>query len=688
MLRAMPGIPHRRVGAAAPSRWGLRSFRRSLLCSVMAVLVSPALPAAGADDSTTEDLTKLPIEQLMNIEVTSAAKNPQRLSDATSAIFVLTHDDIERSGMTTIPDLLRMVPGVQVAQINANSWAVTARGFASRFADKMLVLVDGRTVYDPLFSGVFWDRQDVVIDDIERIEVIRGPGAALWGANAVNGVVNIITKSSSDTKGALVSVGAGTAERADTTVRYGAAIDKDTTARVFANYYNYYSSTAPGGLAGNDAWQNGRVGFRADGKPATTDSWTLEGEYFSESSGQTVVAPSLAPPFSRNLADTINATEGDFLGRWNHVFDDHSVLKVQAYFDHTTEADQAVNAVRRDTVDLDIQHHFTFGDRQDVTWGVGYRETFDHTSNSRLLVGALPEISFNPTGQTYQLFNTFVQDTLAVIPDSVYVTLGSKLEHNSYTGFEVDPSVRLRWTPTPTQTVWGAVSRATRTPSRTEEDVQSVDSVAGGIPVVTTGSNDLKSETLLAYELGYRIQPASTVSLDTTVFYNHYDNLISSGPPTLVPVPGLFPGILELPLVNLGEANAYGLELAANWEPLSWWRLRPSYTLLVMRTTEDTLIPGSQSPRNQAGLRSLFDLTPTMTLDGFAHYVDSLPGLHVPAYAELDMRLGWRPQPNLELSLLGQNLLHDRHMEFGSEDLPTIPTYVQRSGMVRATLRF
>jgi iron complex outermembrane receptor protein len=641
---------------------------------------------AAAQSASEADLTALSIEQLMNIQVTSAAKVPQKLNDATSAIFVITQDDIQRSGVSSIPELLRMVPGVQVARIDSNAWAITARGFASRFADKLLVLIDGRTIYSPLFSGVFWDRHDIVLEDIDRIEVIRGPGAALWGANAVNGVINIITKSSKETQGTLASVATGTEERGEATARYGGALSEDTTARLYAKYFDERPSTTFAGMPGGDEWQYGRVGFRADGRVSESDSWTAEGEFFADQAGQFFPVPSPTAPYSWTASDFLDTREGNLLGRWNHVFEDHSDLTVQGYFDHSGLSDLRLSQ-SQDIGDLDIQHHFQIGTTHDIIWGGGYRVSKDYIGGGSVMVGTTPYIAANPSKQTFQLFNTFGQDTITLLPGALAATIGTKLEVNSYDGLELEPSASLLWTPSPTSSVWASVSRAVRTPSRGDEDVSIVAEVAptivGPLLVITKPNANLKAENLVAYQVGYRTQFTSTVSFDVTGFYNDYGNLIGGGAPIFLPAASA----VEVPLNNAGRAQSYGAELLGSWQAARRWRIEASYTYLQMRSA-DSGADNGQSPTNEAGLRSLIDLTPTITLDAFLRYVGKLPALNVPGYAELNLHVGWRPIPSVELGISGENLLHAHHAEFGSETLPTLPTYVQRSVLFRAATRF
>lgn len=670
----------------------------AMVAASVASLLAVGCPGALAAQQL-RDLTTIPLEQLMTMEVTSAAKRPQKLSDATSAVFVITQEDIRRSGATNIPEALRLAPGLQVARIDANAWSITARGFASRFANKLLVLIDGRTVYTPLFSGVFWDRHDTIMEDIDRIEVIRGPGAALWGANAVNGVINVITKHSRDTQGALATATVGTSERREVGLRYGGAAGADTTYRAFAKDSEHGSWRTAAGTDGRDDWRYRRAGMRADGQWTENDSWMLDASGYTGQLGETFTSPQLTPPFSASLNGTTDVDGGYVLGRWTRSFDADSQLSLQAYYDRTSFDDLRL-AESRDIADLELVHRFNIGSVNSIVWGVGYRFTQDSTRGSS-------NLSLTPADASASLVNIFAQDTIAILEDELHLTIGSKLEHNSYTDFEVQPTARLLWTVTPTDSVWTAVSRAVRTPSRAERDINLAGSVLPPgsalnptpLPLQTTifGSRGLVAETMTAFELGYRSQVSSNLSFDVAAFYNRYENLVTTeqGTPfvSLSPTPHT---VLPFSLANKMSGRSYGAELLATWQPLDWWRLQGSYSFLSLdlRLNGDSLAPVTAeapekaSPRHQFGLRSMMDLAPTLSLDAGARYVDALPTFGLPRYVELNLRLGWRPTPGLELALIGESLLRPRHAEFGSETLPIVPTRVERAILLQSVLRF
>jgi iron complex outermembrane receptor protein len=669
------------------TRWRLVS---ALPAGLLAV--SLAVPAQAQKKPT--DLTEKSLEDLMNLEVTSVSKREQKLSRAAAAIYVITQEDIRRSGATSIPDLLRVVPGLEVAQIDANKWAISARGFNSRFANKMLVLIDGRTVYSPLFSGVFWDVQDALLEDIDRIEVIRGPGATLWGANAVNGVINIITKPARDTQGGLVTAGGGNQVLGFGAVRYGGAVGARGYYRAFVKYFNRNREAGPSGRSAADPWDMLRGGFRSDWQLSPRDSLTVEGNLYGGTARQTLTQlVSLMPPFTRTFNDQTTIGGGDVLARWARNFSGGSGLALQATFDRTTR-DEAIFGENRNTFDLDFQHNFTWGNRQGVVWGLGYRSTSDHFGDRFLL-------DVDPERRRDQLFSAFLQDEIALVTDRIYLTLGSKFEHNDYTSFEAQPSIRLLWIPRTGHVLWGAVSRAVRSPSRAEDTVKfglQAFPGPGGLPAVVTvfGNTALRSEDLLAYELGYRVQPRKSLSLDLTAFYNLYQDLVTGeqGVPFLKSHPAPH---LAIPLVfeNKMHGNAHGLELAGNWSVRSNWKLGIGYTwleemLMLDPTSNASTAPlaARDNPNHQAHLRSQLNLPHSVEFDSTLYFVGRLAHPQVSSYTRLDARLAWRPAEALELSAVVQNAFKDLHQEFFSTGLGENASFVRRSAYGKFTWRF
>ena len=642
----------------------------------------------------------------MEIEVYSPSKRSEKLSETSAAITVLTQDDIARSGATSIPEALRLVPGLDVAQVDAEQWAISARGFNDIFADKLLVLQDGRSLYTPLFSGVFWNVQDTFMEDIERIEVIRGPGASLWGANAVNGVINITTKSARDTQGLLVTGGGGTIERAFGGVRYGDKLADDLYFRVYGKYFDRQDSVFPNGQEADDAWQKGQGGFRLDWDKTETSGnlLTLQGDIYRSVGNQTfnTFAPNNPPFYSQTIhQDNYRTTGGNVLGRFTHVFSspsdaaaERSDLQVQFYYDRS-EQDTIIFKEQRDTFDVDFQHQFAIGWWNHIVWGAGYRSSADRIGNT-------PTISFYPDHQTTELFNAFAQDEIRLLPQRLRFTLGAKLEHNDYTGYEFQPSGRLLWTPTPHQAIWGAISRAVRTPSRAEEGVVLNQAVPPAV-VSLYGNQNFEAEELLAYELGYRLEARKNVTLDLALFYNVYHDLrsqeIGSSPtqPLVSPPPPPFPPQWIPTYLGNGLAgDTYGFEVAPAWQVTDWWRLQPAYSLLKMQlhsqpgssdTTSPAFIEGS-SPQQQFSLRSLMDLPHHLTFDWTLRYVDQLPAFNIHSYFALDLRVGWHPNPGLELALVAQNLLNAHHAEFAPTFIGTQRTEVPASVYGQLTWHF
>jgi iron complex outermembrane recepter protein len=608
-------------------------------------------------------LKKLSLAELMDVEVTSVARRPEKLSSTASAIQVISGDDIQRSGASSIPEALRLADNLEVAERNSHDWHISARGFNTDLANKLLVMIDGRTVYTPLYSGVFWDLQDYLLEDIDRIEVISGPGGTLWGANAVNGVINIATKSAKDTQGAFIEAAGGDELRARTAVRYGGTF----TAGVYYRVYGQYSDRDSGILAnGSDAttgWHTGQGGFRIDSETNPHRTLTLQGDMYHVSEDLVT-------------GGTGNASGGNLLGRWSQAVSTDSDFRLQLYYDRTRlSVFKPANAFAPagalgddlDTYDLDFQHHWRLGVRNQLVWGFGYRFTHDTVTNA-------PTVAFLPPRLDQHLYSGFLQDEIA-LDARTSVTFGTKLEHNDYTGFEVEPSCRLQRDLTETQMLWVAVSRAVRTPSRIDRDLQEPTRLAPPLPAtILNGSPDFTSETVTAYESGYRAKIGGRTSASLALFYNDYDHIRSTSPGPSGPPSFGFPLIFQ----NNLAGETHGLELSAVYTPIDWWRLHAGYTLL-----EENLHvkPGqvdfshalneTSDPQQQYSLRSSMDLPHQVAWDARLRWVDTLhdnngpnPGT-VPSYYELDVRVGWHPMERLELSIAGQNLLHNHHPEFG-----------------------
>jgi iron complex outermembrane receptor protein len=653
-----------------------------------------------ADTNSIQSLKRMSLDDLMSVEITSVSKKEEKLTEAPAAVYVLTQEDIRRSGATCIPEALRLVPGLDVARIDAHTWAISSRGFNSEFADKLLVLIDGRSVYSPVFSGVLWDVQNPMLEDVDRIEVIRGPGASLWGANAVNGVINIITKSAKDTQGWLVSGGGGNQDRGFGEFRYGGSRGDDLFYRLYGTYFNHADSEMLDGGNGRDAWQQGRGGFRVDWQPSRANLLTVQGDAYVGNEGQIFSVPTLTSPYTQQLTRDTDVSGGDVLGRWTHTLANGAEVKLQTYFDQTVR-DTAIFGDNLSTFDVDLQYDWHLGSRQEVICGLGYRLEDEAIRNT-------PTVIFNPNHSDWQLFSGFVQDEVTLVPERLKLTLGTKLERNDFTGFEVEPSGRVSWTPTIHQTVWAAVSRAVRTPSEEERNsrVQLQTIPPGGLypgspPAVITseGNTALDSEDLIAYELGYRVRPCERVSLDFATFYNDYSKLATYT--TGTPFAGTPPDFLVVPENSGNDASAqsYGLEAAGNWQMLDWWRWQATYTWLHAQfhvadaaTTSSDIDPHG-SPQQQFSVRSLMDLPHQVQLDATLRYVDRVTAttistvVHVPQYFSLDLRLGWKPTKNIEFSIVGQDLLNGEHLEY-APTLQTQTTEVGRSIYGKVTLTF
>jgi iron complex outermembrane receptor protein len=688
---------------------------RIFLASFLSVLLVGGTVAQNSRN--VPDVTAMSMEDLMNLQVTSVTKHTQKVADAAAAIFVITQEDIRRSGATSIPEALRLVPGLEVARIDQNKWAIGSRGFNGRFDNKLLVLIDGRSVYTPLFSGVYWNVQDVMLEDVDRIEVIRGPGATLWGANAVDGVINVITKKAKSTQSAVVTAGAGTDERAAGGVRYGGKLGDNTYYRAYTKYFDWGPSAYPSGMTAHDGWDALRGGFRADWTPAGADSLTLQGDVYRSRFNETLTVASLSAPYSNTFPNDGKYSGGNILGRWNHTSEGSSI-SLQMYYDNTTITDHSLFGDHQNILDIDFQHGFHVGDSQQFVWGLGYRSIRDKNDASFT-------VSLQPNQVTLNQFSTFVQDEISLVDSRLRLTLGSKFEHNEFTGFEIEPNARLLWNLTPNQSIWTAVSRAVRTPALTEEGLRLNSAVIPpGTPLLNPtpfpavvavfgcgpGSalpctHQFNSEDLLAYELGYRVQATSNVSLDIATFYNNYSNLRTAEPGAPFPEGSPAPTDIVIPFLagNKMSGGTYGVELFADWKVVPKWRLVGSYSYLQMDIHKNANSldpipsdnPNGSSPRHQWYLRSSIDLPKHFDQDTTLRFVDHLPGPlpgqnlpSLPSYYSLDAHLGWRPVTGLELSIGGQNLLNNWHFEFMPDFVNTSPTVVKRSVFGSITWKF
>ena len=586
---------------------------------------------------------------------------------------------------------------MDVAQINSSTWAVSARGLNDQFADKLLVIQDGRSIYTPIDAGVYWDTVDYVLPDLDRIEVIRGPGATLWGSNAVNGVINITSKDARDTQGWLVS-GEGSNAESDMSVRYGGKISDDTFYRVYfkGKYDNdlYEPSGASSDQSYANSWYSGRSGFRIDKHPSDADTFTFQGDAANNQLRVPSPVNEAAPPFSMTEVFNGSDTTANVIGRWTHRYNDDSDFSLQVYYDYLKIA-EGISDNNQNTFDIDFNDRFKLDKRNEISWGAGYRvyRAGAETALSTSLV---------PGSQVRNLFSTFVQDKISIVPDRFFLTVGSKLEHNDFTGFEVDPSARLLWTPDKQNSVWAAVSRATRSPSALDTAVRSTVSrfeipngSGGTLPAAATiaGDPDFDSEKLVAYELGYRVQATKTLSIDVSTFYNNYTDLrsVELGA-TQFGSTVIFPSAFA----NKMQGDTYGGEIAANLQVTANWRLAASYSLLHATfersqgsndTTSVADYDGS-APKNQAQLHSYLDITRRLHLNTSLYFTDRIEEYNVPSFISTDINVMWEPIDGMELTVGVNNLADNRHPEFGVTGGQGLSAQVPRTVYGQVTYRF
>jgi len=648
----------------------------------------------------------LSLEELMRVDVTTASRKAQAVQDVAAAVFVITRDDIERSGSTSIPEVLRLAPGVEVARLSSGRWAVSARGFNGRFANKLLVLLDGRSIYSPLFSGVLWDMEGTLLEDIERVEIIRGPGAALWGANAVNGVINIITRHTRDTQGGLVALGAGNVENGSAAVRYGAGLGNGFY-RIWAKTESQRSFDDTAGKAGNNGTRTTRAGFRADIALASGSGLSLSGGMVNNVAGDRWNVASLTAANGIAVADTTETNEAvHLLGRYSRLSGNGSETIVQTYIEQNRIALARAFEQRRTTVDLDVQHRPRLSGVHDLVVGANYRFSGDDITTS----GSF--IQIDPQNRSVTLASVFINDEITLVPERLRATLGARLEHNSFTGLEPQPHARLAWTPSRTQTFWTAVSRAVRTPSRAEPDATvdlTVTPPNAQVPFpvllrnLPPADRSQLSETVNALEFGYRQQVNANLSLDLTAFNNYYSRLSAArlGPQQLVFQPFLYVVQNVIPGNGL-QGRTWGLELAVDWRPQRAWRIQGAYSYLKADITSvqgDSVEVGAatmnanSAPQHQLMLRSSLSLGNGRELDAKVRYVSAVQAdasgiAPVDAYTSLDLRYAWRPVPKLTLSVTGENLLNQNHAEFVPDLLPSQLLQVPRSVHFKALWQF
>ena len=651
------------------------------------LLLSPG--ALAAQQPTPQDLASMELEELAQIRVTAASRKSEPLGQVAADIHILTRDDIRRSGATSLPELLRLVPGLQVARLGSREWVVSARGlFSSLSADKFLVLVDDRPIYSPIFAGVFWDVQDVVLADIERVEVILGPGASVWGSNAVNGVINVITLRATQTIGGQAGVDVGTEERVRVRGRYGVPVGGGSAVRVYGQYLDRDGTKVLGGGDARNDWSWGAVGARFDTRPGARDVLSAQVQAYWAGGEQVRVLPAPDPPYQELDDDDLIASGAYARARWTREISERSGFSLQAYVDRTRRTDGDFwRDSRVDVAEVEFQHRFAAGRRHDLVWGAGYRLIDDDNPPTYTL-------AFLPQRRTLSLAQGFIQDDIDLGGGRWHLTLGTRLERSTYADLEIQPTARLRWSPSATHTAWAAVSRAVRSPSRLDMDIREV---AGSIPtdppitVVAQGVDAFEPERLLAYELGYRGEPARNLGLDVSVFFHSYDRLRTLRPEPLDPATNTIRYVVR----NGAYGESWGGTVAATWRVLPQWRLRPSYTylnvwsgLIIERPGEVVDAVDGLTPSHQAGLQSSWDLARALELDVHVRWVDELEAFAIPDYAQADVRLAWRPTPELTLAVIGHDLLAARHREFRSDVFVPEVRELERRVLGRVVWRF
>ncbi|MFT6332585.1 MAG: iron complex outermembrane receptor protein [Lentimonas sp.] len=632
------------------------------------------------------------------LAATTVSKTAKDSFKSAAAIYVVNRADIKRSGATTIPEVLRMVPGLQVAKGESGQWMVTSRGFANGFANKLLVMVDGRTIYTPLFSGVHWGAQDVMLENIKQIEVVRGPGATQWGANAVNGVINIITEPASNTQKGLATTSYGSNHNS-LTARYGGKIKDNSYYRVSASRYNEYNNESANSKSDQNDYYINRGGFRIDYDEFEKDLITLQSDFYNGTNQLDLFLPDTAS-FQNRIKDDLNFYGGNITSRWEHEISNTSETQLQVYYDKFVR-DYSLLSRKAETFDVDFQYSSSLKENHKITSGLGYRGINSDLSGDDF------RINFDPIKSSTNLYNAFIQDEITLLPDKVFLTIGTKLEHNSFTGYEFQPSIKTSWLATENQTLWASIARATRTPNISENDINmAVGTVT--IPGFGThytrqqGDTGFDSEKLIAYELGYRIRPTNDSIFNLALFYNDYDDLrsgelVNGGNPV---IEGSNSFISVFPQNN-GKGKAFGVELDGSIKINKKWELKSAYSYLKLdldtkagSTDSELEKEQRRSPRHQFNIQSRFDISDKITFDNILYYVDGITvtdnnsnSLNIPSYWRFDTHIGWKYSKNLSFDFVGQNLFDRSHTEF-SGALWSEPIDIGRTFYGKITLKF
>jgi iron complex outermembrane receptor protein len=657
---------------------------RALAIGVFIALISPSFRAEiPLDGSQQNPLKTLSLEQLGNIEVTTVSREPEAVRKTPAAIYVITQDDIQRSGASNIPEALRLAPGVEVARITSGEYAIGIRGFNSRLSRSVLVLIDGRTVYSTFTAGTYWETQDTLIQDIDRIEIIRGPGGTIWGPNAVNGVINIITKNTKDTQGLLGMAGGGNVEQDFGDARFGSGNGKGFTYRVYAKGFGWAPQYHPDG-DNYDDWHSGQGGFRLDWNARDGDTYRLQGDVYGQDLGERVTVTTYNPPANATIDGDASLYGGNVLWSWRRVQGEGRDIQLAAYYDHTTRNELNFGDIRN-TVNVDYLERFLFRG-QKLSWGATLR--FSHGNEVELFSG----LTFVPAQRTDQLYQGFVQDEIPLVRNRLSAVVGTKVLKTNYTGVLAEPSARLLYTPSATQTIWAAYTHALRTPADVERDFNLssfLGDASNGLPIFARFSANpaFRSGQLNGYELGYRGLAGSRFSVDIDGFYNHYGDLFSEDLIALDVIETNPPPTHLLISAQFGNglvASTTGMELAPEWRPEPWWRLRGSYSFLDMHVEKGTnskdigsapTVQGS-SPEYQALIQNGFDLPKSVNVDMEVRYVSALPGIQVPSYWTGGATVQWAASRHIQLKAVGENLFQPHHVEFVYDPGP--PTGIRR----------
>ena len=636
-------------------------IRKTCLVVILTtILISKAF--ANTINNSDYNIFSLSLEELLSIEVTTASKIEEKAFESASAIFVITNDDIIRSGVTTIPDALRMAPGIQVAQIDSNKWAITSRGFNRQYSNKLLVLFDGRSVYTPTFSGVYWDSQDYILEDIDRIEVVRGPGGTLWGENAVNGVINIITKKAKDTQGQYASLTTGNYDKFISEYRRGGKTDDGAFYRIYAKYFTREDSTKQSdGSSMNDEWYVSRSGFKYEKSVDANTNYTIQGDVYAGKINQFLLLP--VPGGTQETAADENFQGGNIVAKLDKQIDQNKRLDVQFYIDHENR-NWLILDQKRTTLDLDVQYYTKKSKKHDRILGLEARTIDDFLESKTVASTGNAYLAYDPEKLNYQIYSFFIQDKYEIIDEKLFITLGSKFGYNEFTNFNFQPTIRASYLQSDNHMLWSSISRAVRTPTRGEDGITVLAAYSGSTALYQQGRKTYDNEDLTAYEIGYRYRK-DKFSLDLTSFFNDYNNLRTQ----------YLDGTSYI-VSNYGDGKVYGFEVASSIDIKSNWRVSLAYSFLKVDTKNDTgltylsdnLSNEGRSPYNQLSLKSYYNFSSKLQLSNMIYFSDNLTasGKNVDAYTKLDTSLIYKKTDNLSLKIVGQNLLDSRHQEFSN----------------------